>query len=397
MLPRKNVIELFSTFVKLAEDYFKGWLTQPRLRQSMEICLQQMSALKTSENFWALYWHKQWQQQSSNLAKEHLIAYLQEACYWAAKQMTTRFSSVQYKFSDCFQMAIAQVDKVLQGFKPNQNSQLKNYASLTFKSIITNTLRQHWEADVCTDWALLRKISQKRLELSLKNAGLSPEEIERYRLAWICFKTLYIPTQATRTQQLSRPDSATWQAITDLYNNERRQQLNLSSADISPDILEGWLKQCAARIRSYLYPQTTSLNMPQFGQESGEVLDNLPSSDESLLNTIIDQERSQQRQDQQTQLNTILVAALTELDSEIQTILKLYYGENLTQQEIAHQMETKQYAISRRLTRGTQLLLKALAQWSKRNFSVSLTSDTLKEMSHVLQEWLSNYYQRENG
>lgn len=395
MRPRRNIIELFSTFVKLTEDHkdhFEGWLTQPRLKRSMEIGLQEMSASNPSESFWVLYWHKQWQLQSNSLAREHLIAYLQEQCYWAAHDHYKRFSSVQYTFSDYFQMAIAGVDKVLRCFDPNRGSQLKNYASRAFKSFITGTLRECQEVDVCTDWALLRRTSPKKLKSSLEYAGLSREEIERYRLAWICFNTLYVPTRATKTQRLPDPNSATWQAIADLYNDECRRQLNLSDADVSRDILEEWLKQSADYIRSYVRfskdRATISLNELQIGQDSGERLDSLASLDQPLLDQVIVQQW-------QSQLKTIVTNALAEFEPEIQTIFKLYYGDDLHQVEIAQQRETKQYTISRRLSRGIQLLLKALAQESQKNLGVALTSETLKDMNRVLEDCLRNYYQGE--
>jgi len=45
-----------------------------------------------------------------------------------------------------------------------------------FTSVI-KVLRQRQEVDVSTDWALLRKISHKRLEESLQHLGLSQEQL----------------------------------------------------------------------------------------------------------------------------------------------------------------------------------------------------------------------------
>ncbi len=56
------------------------------------------------------------------------------------------------------------------------------------KSIIKDTLRQRQEADICTDWALLHKLSRKRLLESLQNAGFKSPTIESYILAWECFQ-----------------------------------------------------------------------------------------------------------------------------------------------------------------------------------------------------------------
>jgi len=66
----------------------------------------------------------------------------------------------------------------------------------------------------------LRKITKKLLVESLQNAGLSPENINAYILAWNCFVTLYIPTKTGTSRQLSRPDDKVWEAIAKAYIND---------------------------------------------------------------------------------------------------------------------------------------------------------------------------------
>jgi len=303
-------------------------------------------------------------------------------------------ASTQYTLSDCFQMAIARIDKVLKGFDPKQGFSLKSYASATFSSLIKEILRQHHEADICTDWALLRKISQKRLLESLQNVGLTSETIASYVLAWNCFKTIYIPTQATGTSKLPKPDRATWEAIAKLYNAERWSQLHSPGLECSAEILEKWINACAKAVRSYLYPTFTSSNIPKPGQDSGELLDDLPDPQESLLTEIITQEEEQNRQAQQTQINAVLVEALAKLEPQAQRLLQLYYGQALSQQQMANQLELKQYMVSRQLTRSRKSLLLALARWSQETMHISLTSDLLKNINAVLEEWLQRHYSR---
>ena len=151
---------------------------------------------------------------------------------------------------------------------------------------------------------------------------------------------------------------------------------------------------CAKAARSYLYPTLASINAPRPGQESGEWLDNLPGlQEESLLTTIITQEEEQSRQSQQAQMNAVLIAALDKFDQQTQQLLQLYYAQGLTQQQMAKQLEMKQYTISRRLTKSRELLLSALAKWSQETLHISLTSDVLKGISAVLDEWLQGYFQ----
>ena len=68
--------------------------------------------------------------------------------------------------------------------------------------------------------------------------------------------------------------------------------------------------------------------------------DDLPDPlNESLLTEIIAQEDAQNQQAQQSQINTVLTAALQQLDAPSQKLLWLYYIQELTQQQIALQME----------------------------------------------------------
>lgn len=321
------------------------------------------------------------------------MAYLQEVCYWAAQKTVASFTSTQFSLSDCFQLAIAQLDKVLDGFNPNQGVVLKNYAAAVFGTRLREVLRQRHEIDICTPWALLRKLSHKRLVESLQSAGLSSEAIVRYVLAWNCFKTVYVPTQAGATRKLVKPDSATWEAIASLYNTQRHQQLNPPPAAVNSETLENWLLSCAKAARAYLYPDVTSINTPTLGQESGELLDNLPAGEqESLLTEFIAQEEEQSRQSHQVQINAVLVAATQKLEPQAQQMLQLYYGEELTQQQMAKQLEIKQYTVSRRLTKARESLLLTLAQWSRETLHISLSSDVIKDTSTVLEEWLKLHY-----
>ncbi|BAY11642.1 sigma-70 family RNA polymerase sigma factor [Calothrix sp. NIES-2098] len=386
MHPRQSIIEIFSTFVQFDADRFSHWATESRLRSSMQGCVKR-TPQETSEFFWSLYWYKFWQlPESQFLAKQHLTAYLQESCYWVSQKTVNGFASTQYQLSDCFQIAIAQIDRVLKGFNPSQGHTLKNYAGPIFASAIRETLRQRHEVDICTDWGLLRKVSQKRLQEALQNAGLSKEDIHAYILAWNCFKTFYVPTQVGTSRKLTRPDDQTWEAIAKAYTSQSNQQIAIPT-------LEKWLLTTAKATRKYLYPTPESLNITQGSDDSWELLDNLPGNQQpSLIQEIITQEEEQTRTSQQTEINQVLVAAIAQLEPEVQQIVQLYYARGLNQDKIAKQLEIKQYTVSRRLTKARENLLKSLANWSRDTLHISITPDLLKSMSTVMEEWLQSYY-----
>ncbi|MEM8779213.1 MAG: sigma-70 family RNA polymerase sigma factor [Cyanobacteria bacterium P01_G01_bin.49] len=397
---RQNIVAIFSTFIQFEAEQFSHWSSDRQLHRSMENCLAKQSTIDRSENFWELYWYKIWQTSSQssqssqeNRARSHLAAYLQEPGYWAAKKAKTHFRQLKSEVSDCFQIALSNLDRILQGFDPLQNGNLKSYASVIFANNIRETLRQRQEIDICSPWALLRKLSQKRLVESLKQAGLASGTVDCYVLVWKCFKTHYVPSSGSKTRQLPKPDEATLEAIAKEYHQERYTQLSQPGQTLTPQTIETYLLNCAKAARAYLYPAVTSIHTPTPGQESGELLDLLPESEsESLLGDLITQEEQQQRLSKQAQINEILREVLAQMSPDSQQLLDFYYAQGLTQSEIAKQLKTKQYTVSRRLTKARQTLLLKLSQWSQQTLHISLTSDILNSMSTVLEEWLTSHY-----
>jgi len=391
MRSRQTLVDLFSTFVRFDAETFSGWISDPKLRRSMDQLIKQATE-GTSEGFWILYWHKVWQTQTTDLATNHMTAYLQEACYWVARKMALNLAGRQ-STADLFQTAIARTRHVLKGFNPQFSSNLKSYAEFAFSNVIKDTLRQQQETDICTDWALLQKVSQKRLVDALTHAGIDTQTIAAYGLAWKCFKHQYAPNNSGTSRKLVRPDGVTWQAIAQTYNAERTSQL-ISGSACSPDQLEQWLLTAARSVRGFLYPMPISIDAPLPGQEHTGLVDLLPNAEqESLLGILIAQEEVSDRQMQQTQLSQVILDAIAQLEAPMQQLLQAYYGQQMTQQQIAQLLNMPQYTISRRLASLKKTLLKALACWSQDTLHISITSDVLSSMSAVLEEWLTVHYQ----
>jgi len=382
MHPRTDVVALFSTFLQLDQQAFQGWISSPKLRRSMEQCLDQVS--ETSDQFWARYWHNHWETHSSKLAREHLSAYLQEPAYWAAYHIISRFANFHYSLGDCFQIAIAEVDTVLTGFNPEQNTTLKGYARAIFNSSIKGTLRQRQETDICSDWGLLRKLSQKRVSEALQQQGFSSTTITDYILVWHCFNQIYVPKPGQGTRRLTKPDPDTWSAIAQCYYHKQGQH--------QPEqVLEQWLLQLAKAARSYLYPTVRSGDQPVSEDDDRTLVETLPDCS-TPMNDLISAEQQQTRQQQYFQMSHVLYSAITQLDTKQQMLLSYYYAQGYTQKQIAQTLETKQYTVSRQLNKIRKTLVQALAEWSQQTLHISLSSNLLKEMSSLLEEWLTHHY-----
>lgn len=401
MHPRQEIVELFSTFLQFETDHFSRWVTDLRLRRSIQRRVKDyskhesasISASLSLEQFWAIYWYQCWQTQANDLAEGHLAAYLQEPCYWAAQRIVKQFTNVQFGVSDYCQMAIAEIRTILKGFKPDRGASLKTFASIAFPSLLKDQLRQRREANLCSSLGLLRRISKKRLLEALRQTGLSAATIAQYQLAWMCFNALYVPSQ-TGTKQLPPVDRALWIAIAGLYNTQRYHQLVSARADGTPETMERWLNQCATWVREYLYPAVESLNVPKVGLEAGgERQDDLTEPlQESLLTEWMMQEDDQVRQAQQSQIRSAIVTALEQLNAQSQELLRLYYQQGQTQQQIMQQLQMSQATVSRRLTKAREALLLALIEWSQQTVNNLPNPNLIKDMSAALEEWLGVHY-----
>ena len=395
MYSRQSLIDIFSTFIEFQADCFDCWLADAKLRRNFEKHRDQLTQKQSSEDFWSLYWHALWKQESDSSALGHLSAYLQETCYWSAQRVMRLLGHATYRLSDCFQLANVEIDRVLAGYDPQRGASLKGYAGLVYSSFIRDTLRQRQEADICTDWTLLRRVGKQRLVTALRQAGLSADAIAQYRLAWMCYQSLYVPAKVP-TRKLRKPPQEQWSAIATLYNTERLTQLSQPGPALTPDSAEQWLTQCAEWIREYNYPAMLSLNTPSPNRDHGELQDELPSSlPASLLAGIIELEDSQQRQAQQDQLTNVLASIIAQLPPDGQTLLSLYYRSELTQKQIAQKLDLKQYAVSRRLTRTRETVLSALIAWAQTTLHTSPTPDLVTSMSAALEEWLTVHYRQQ--
>jgi RNA polymerase sigma factor (sigma-70 family) len=352
--------------------------------------MQRQLATQTDidERVWAIYWHRAYPQHP--LAQSHLTAYLQEVCFWMAKEMTHRLQSPQYTLADYFQIANSEIPRVFKSFSPDRGSSFKSYAKLVLTNALKDLLRQRQAADVCSDWSLLRKVSKKRIGEVLLQLGVIEPDAAQYQFAWFCFKTLYIPPDNT-AQKLPPPDPIVWQEIATLYNTKRQHQLVIPGAALTATQIEMRLTKLAKWTRSYLYPAIDSLNRSKPEPGTGEVQDDLTDiSTGSLLDAAIDREDIALRNTQQSAIHTVLTQALTDLSPELQEIIHLFYRDGLSQQELSTRLQLSQPTVSRRIKKAEQQLLAALLTWIASQLHKFPDPNELKVISTTLKEWLIN-------
>jgi RNA polymerase sigma factor (sigma-70 family) len=395
MQPRKNVVEIFSTFLRLEDDRPAGWIADVRLWRRM-LALHE-TLIDRSDSLWVLYWHEVWRSDGNSGgtsgAEAHLSAYLQETCYWVARRMATNQRNVGW-LADFFQIAIVRVPKILRYFKPEYRSSLKKYAELGFENSLKDWLRLQQQVEICSDWALLRRLSRKRLRQSLQQAGWNAETIFQYTLAWECYQELTattLPTALPVENPQGRPMDSTWTAIAKAYNADRFSQIAPGTPSATPAQLEQWLLTCAQSVRQFLKPAVVSADTPLSDQTSGRPLDLIADLNPSLMEQLVKQEEDIVRSQQMKQLQAVLVEAIASLSEPEKALLQDYYRDQMIQSDMAKKLGIQQYQVSRQLERVRRSLLKQIILWVQENLHTSPTPSVVDAMGHSLDLWLKDY------
>ncbi len=400
MKRRDDLVEMFASFLQFRESS-TVWISQTKLRHSMEKQLKNHAAFPIEGNFWALYWHQVWCKETECKAKKHLDAYLQETAYQAAEleakkvNFAQKWDKIQEYFQIGFQNQVC--DRILKRFNSRYNAQLAAFALLLFRNNIKEELRKNNKVASHSDWSLLRHSSIKLWEKALQAHGLSPKNIESYLLLRDCYKSLYATLTAKANQKLSAPDTKTLGDITHLYNQERWNQLSHPGQELSTKDIQKKLEETALAIRNYQNPSEISLNIP-LGEEGEELQDILFSQEnESILDDLVIQQEQSTIIKLQQEINSLLIKSLTEkLKPEQKQCLQLFYGKGLTQTEIAEQLlkdKKKQYKISRQLQSASNKLHKVLVVWGKKQKPHNFDSHNIINIMDIfLKEWLQQYY-----
>jgi RNA polymerase sigma factor (sigma-70 family) len=383
MTSRQDPVAIFSSFLVFKDNRSVGWAIDPKLRRNM------LSVPSQLTQAWESYWYDRYLEQVSPLPAQHLCAYLQSVCYSAAKRIASSFASNTHSLEDLFQASMLQTERILQNFDPTLGYPLKHYASSVFESAIRQTLREQREVAICTDCSLLRATSQKRLRDALTRRGLSQEKQSLYVRAWQSFKLVYVPEHLGGTRALNWPTSAVWAEIL----NEFNRGLPLYQQQASLGTLEAWLKEIALTLREYLCPTITSLNQTLSGFETGELLDSLVDDTAHCgLDALVHNEDAQTRLLLRTQMNTVLLAAVSNLDPKFQTLLQYVFADGYTQTRIGELLGEQQCTVSRWLVRVYKTLLSSLIHWSQEELHISLSLSVIETMGTILKEWLKNHF-----
>jgi RNA polymerase sigma factor (sigma-70 family) len=396
MRPRKQLTEKFSSFLLIESMAQQRWVRSAALCRHLNQWQLRLGESPGDEKFWVTYWYQLWQKATPCRAGDHLCAYLQEACFWAVKSLADVLQSSQFSLADLFQTAIAQYDKVLRHFNPTYQPSLATYARYKFKHLTIDRLRQQKEADICSPWSLLRKLSGKQVREALAEAGFDPTDIGQRQQLWHLYKTLWAAQRIDQSRRLTQPDAALLEQLAQAYSHIQSQQAGIPMDPMPGRQVERSLLELAQAARTYLYPKANSLNVSLGDEGDTESQDLLPDPAHNLAwEHLVQQEVIAQRSHQQQQLQAMLVQSLADLSEADRDLLQRYYGHNTTQQAIAQALGLKQYQIARQLSRIRRCLLQQLMAWSTAVLHISPDATVIAHMDEALKVWLQTYAQSE--
>ncbi|MGB3649699.1 MAG: sigma-70 family RNA polymerase sigma factor, partial [Rivularia sp. (in: cyanobacteria)] len=306
-------------------------------------------------------------------AKRHFSAYLQEACFKAAKDIHYEFKYIKHKYSlkECFQIANVVASSPSKFFKSfnfeRDKINVEAYAITALKRFIRNQIYQHdLEARRTrfSNYGLLKDLSVRELNEALQAQNYQEEQIILYRLVWQCFNEVFqpVPNRLIRKQNPSEND---FTAIASYYN-QRCQQLHLVNAFATDIKIQEMLAVCVNVAKNYRTKQYFSYEEDYYG---------FLCAAPPILDVLIQREEWQE-------VKVIVDNLFNNMPQLCQIIFKLWQGLNLTQTEIANLLKSKypelqkQYQVARQLKRYNRNILREFAlSWNQVNSEVYLNCE----------------------
>ena len=395
MNKRQEIAKKFSTFLKI-ERIPDGDKTEAKakyreiwgvdLRLQAQINLKIASNPNQDETFWSDHFWQAVKDNSDPLAKKHLLAYLEEPCYWSAKSIDAELLKIlKLSWEDCFQIAREAVRENWQKIFKNYNSDKGTFLSWAQTKLIyaiQDRLREGREFSNSSDWRLLQ-CSKKRLKTALEQAGIKEPQFSICVLAWQAFNAVYLATNIKSYRQLPRPTEEQWAAITDCFNDLALPQYGKKTIDE----IEKLLQICVSALRAKSQIQLATLD--------GEYCESLQSEVAEKCN---DWYQDSQEQIEYCELSEEMILvigeAIASLPPDARKMLILEHGLIKFQQKyIAQEFGIPQYTVSRLLSRSQRILAHNLLQSLQQQYDITVNAEMIDQACQQLDGWLNWYFQ----
>jgi RNA polymerase sigma factor (sigma-70 family) len=393
---RVNAIDKFSTFLFLSDTQKNIFIWKKDLKLKLNFEKLVPEKLTNSETI-AYKFLNILRENQQVIVSNHLSSYLQEPCYWAAKQVYNQKQNLinLLTLEECFSSgneATIKPDKILKNYQIHGASKITTYAQIRLKTIITDSIYRNRKWKLLTNWGLLKKIGKSQRKQVLKEVGgLKQEQLQEYLLVWQCYVDNAVPSHKSKSNSLSSPNSTQLQLMTNQYNLLAQQFLS-PFFELSIDEFKTRLEFCAEKARLFVNPYTTSY------EEDKKVF--AEEIDENYYNYLANIEENQTK----NIINKILIQAFKNLELNLQAIIYLYLGLDLTQQKVINIIQmtaphfiTQQYQLSRKINFIKKTLLDSLIEKLPvdKMVQTSKISTDKKLLLQLIQQWLEEYIESE--
>ncbi len=410
---REKNIDKFTTYLILNNQNGRltlQWKYQPYLQRNMKsyeqrnqvfrnICIQNDKGIGI-----ALFWRAMllneaegslsWElSNKKQLGWEHLAAFFEERCYWAAKKISTDYSSESWEnFLYSARTLIfnpLKLKDVLTRYN-SQHTHLNTYVN----EVLIKHIKSENAQNRFSQWRLLYKKSDKELREALQTIGRIEPEISQFVFARKYFKQVYLMEKIQIAGRKSGekwpvPDESNFEKAAQCYNAEKVMSSVphevANSADVTSSQLKTWMEICIAALNNYPQSILPKFSLEALQSQGHEIAseynsDTLEIAGNGLSTT---GEIGEEVDFLQKKINYILLNEIGKLKLEYQKNLFLYYGFGINQKQLADTLGINQSTISRYLTKSTVNLLNSLAEISQPQGWVE----------QYISEWLNKNYQ----
>lgn len=391
MQKRSNLVKQFSSFLCLKEESSSlttYWEKTPELERNIEL-LQKQQIISSEEDIVAQEFLRWLKKNKDQLQHKHLIAYLQESCFFATQKVYQRLRNYWdlFTWQDYFQWAnllVSSPVKLLSKYDNNFQWKLNTYAKNKIEYQLIDQAYQYMGWERASDWGLLRQLKGGKQRKCLQTiGGLSEANLEKYLLIWECFNLIYQPRSMGKNKQLLPPSLAHFIQVSNEYNFLITKKGNVLSP-IDFQQCENILLTCIRFARQYCNPRTI---------KNEQYFDNL--ADDMTVYSDDDEENNQKNYDL---VNQVLAKTFSELILPQKIIFQLWKGIQLTQTEIVEAMAinypnfvTQQFHVAREINLVRRILLESLIKVILIDQKVKLTKAKITELKTPLDSWLQQH------
>lgn len=329
----------------------------------------------------------------------HLIAYLEESCFRAAKEAFRKLANIPHQYTEIdllniareyvvWSCKIAESDdkkaKLFERFDWRQRVYaLDKYVREFIQNKLRTTIEQEYGIQRRTDWGWLKKIEGQRARIdALELIGIKEQFRELYFLVWQSFDLVYSSNQKEGSNRLSEPTLEQYQQMANYYN-QKCKCLKAPGETLDCKGYKEKLQVCinAAKAKGApIVKELKPIGEPDEPQAPGHT------------GVLIDEKFNEE-------LQNFTNSYLQKLDSESSIILELK-NLNFTDQNIGDIKNTHQTTITRKNKKifisFSQELVEHIKQEKWLNLETSKAKDsldkTIDRVKNVVKNYLELYY-----